>query len=249
MTRLTMATVLTVATLTVPAWAQAPAGHDHTHAAEGDKSTTAPASPAPAPSPSSAAPQGGAGMMAGGMGNMPMMGMMKDMAEMKSTMGRMSMMHSMDMMQRMGMMGSGMGGMATIDRVEGRIAFLRAELKVTDAQAGAWNGFADALRANAKKLAEVRGSMASSGDGSNSSLTARLNLQEQWLTARLDGLRAMKSAFATLNETLSDDQKKTAGELLAPHLGMSMAMMPATASKEQGRMPGMGMGHMGMGKK
>lgn len=250
MTRLTMATVLTVAALTVPTWAQAPAGHDHTHAAEGDKSRTAPASPAPAPSPSGAVPQGGgAGMMAGGTGNMPMMGMMKDMAEMKNTMGRMSMMQSMDMMRRMGMMGSGMGGMATIDRIEGRIAFLRAELKVTDAQADAWNGFADALRANAKKLAEVRGSMASSGDGSNSSLTARLDLQEQWLTARLDGLRAMKSAFARLNETLSDDQRKTAGELLAPHLGMSMAMMPAPASKEQGRMPGMGMGHMGTGRK
>ena len=57
------------------------------------------------------------------------------------------------------MMGGGMGGMATIDRVEGRIAFLRAELKITDAQADAWNGFADALRTNAKKLAEVRVSM------------------------------------------------------------------------------------------
>jgi hypothetical protein len=87
------------------------------------------------------------GMMGGGMGNMPMMGMMKDMKEM---MNNMSMMHSMGMMQRMGMMGGGMGGMATIDRVEGRIAFLRAELKITDAQADVWNGFADALRANAK---------------------------------------------------------------------------------------------------
>ena len=31
MTRLTMATALTVAALTVPAWAQAPAEHDHSH--------------------------------------------------------------------------------------------------------------------------------------------------------------------------------------------------------------------------
>ena len=31
---------------------------------------------------------------------------------------------------------------ATIDRVEGRMAFLRAELKITEAQANAWNGFA-----------------------------------------------------------------------------------------------------------
>jgi hypothetical protein len=61
----------------------------------------------------------------------------------------------------------------------------------------------------------------------------------------------MKSTFAKLNEVLSDDQKKTANDLLAPHMGMeAMAMMPARRSseqKEQGRMPGMG--SMGMGKK
>src|SRR4029434_2294118 len=93
----------------------------------------------------------------GGMGGgMPMMGMMNDM---KSMMGGMSMMNAMGMMQSMRMMGPGMDGMATIDRVEGRIAFLRAELKITDAQANAWNGFAEALRANAKKLGELRTSM------------------------------------------------------------------------------------------
>lgn len=224
MTRLTMATALTVAALAVPAWAQAPAEHDHSHS--GDTQKSAPASPAPAQSPSAtAAPQGCMGMMGGGMGNMPMMGMM----------------------------GRGVGGMATIDRVEGRIAFLRAEFKITDAQAEAWNGFAEALRANAKKLAEVRASMMprpGNGQPPASDLTARLDLQEQWLTARLDGTKAMKSAFAKLNEVLSDDQKKTAGDLLAPHMGMdmgmgAMAMMPAQtppAQKEQGRMPGMGMG-------
>lgn len=249
MTRLTMATALTVAALAVPAWAQAPAEHDHSHS--GDTQKSAPASPAPAQSPSAtAAPQGCMGMMGGGMGNMPMMGMMSDM---KNMMSNMSMMHDMGMMQRMGMMGRGMGGMATIDRVEGRIAFLRAEFKITDAQAEAWNGFAEALRANAKKLAEVRASMMPRpGDGQPpaSDLTARLDLQEQWLTARLDGTKAMKSAFAKLNEVLSDDQKKTAGDLLAPHMGMdmgmgAMAMMPAQTpptQKEQGRMPGMGMG-------
>ena len=186
-------------------------------------------------------------MMGGGMGNMPMMNDMKNM------MSSMSAMHSMGMMQMMGMMGRGTDGMATIDRIEGRIAFLRAELKITDAQADAWNGFADALRTNARKLAEVRATtMPKPGDGPPAStLSARLDQQEQWLGARLDGTRAMKSAFAKLNEFLSDDQKKTANDLLAPHMGMeAMAMMPAQRSpeqKEQGRMPGMG--SMGMGKK
>ena len=79
------------------------------------------------------------------------------------------------------MMGSGMGGMATIDRVEGRIAFLRTELKIADTQADAWNGFADTLRANAKKLAEARATMMPKpGDGQPAStLAARLDQQEQ----------------------------------------------------------------------
>ncbi len=238
MTRLTMATALTVAALAVPAWAQAPAGHDHSHSADSEKS--APANPAPAP---------GHRRTARAAWEMPMMNDMKNM------MSSMSAMHSMGMMQMMGMMGRGMDGMATIDRVEGRIAFLRAELKITDAQADAWNGFADALRTNARKLAEVRATMMPKpGDGQPASaLAARLDQQEQWLAARLDGTRAMKSAFVKLNEVLSDDQKKTANDLLTPHMGMgAMAMMPAQTSpeqKEQGRMPGMGMGSMGMGKK
>src|SRR5450756_682875 len=150
MQRLMMATAFTVAALTVPAWAQAPAAHDAHHPVESAAPAPVPVTPAPlASQPGMNAPQGG-------MGNMPMMGMMNDMRNMMSSM---SMMNTMGMMQTMGMMGPGMGGMATIDRVEGRIAFLRTELKITDAQAGAWSAFADALRANAKKLAEVRASM------------------------------------------------------------------------------------------
>jgi len=245
MTRLTMTTALTLAAIAVPAWAQAPTTHDHSHAADSEKS--AQGTPAPAPSPSAAAPQGAAGMMGGGMGNMPMMN------DMTSMMSSMSAMQAMGMMQMM--MGRGAGGMATIDRVEGRIAFLRVELKITDAQADSWNGFADALRANARKLTEVRASMTPKpGEAPPAStLAARLEQQEQWLAARLEGTRAMKSAFVKLNEVLSDDQKKTANDLLAPHLEMgAMAMMPAQTppeQKEQGRTPGMGMGGMGMGKK
>ena len=149
MTRLTMATALTVAALAVPAWAQAPAG-TRSFPLRGQRKISPGKSAAPGPA--TAAPQGGMGM--------PMMNDMKNM------MSSMSAMHSMGMMQMMGMMGRGTDGMATIDRIEGRIAFLRAELKITDAQADAWNGFADALRTNARKLAEVRATMMPKpGDG------------------------------------------------------------------------------------
>jgi hypothetical protein len=149
-------------------------------------------------------------------------------------MGGMPMMNMMGMTRMMGMPDPGMGAMATIDRVEGRIAFLRTELKITEAQASAWNGFADALRTNAQKLGEVRTSMMAkhAGQQQASTLADRLELQERWFLARLEGTRAIKSAFTSLNGTLSDDQKKTADELLAPHMGM-MAMMPAQMEPRQ----------------
>lgn len=149
----------------------------------------------------------------------------------------MSMMNTMGMMQTMG---SGQDGMATIDRVEGRIAFLRTELKITDAQADAWSAFADALRENAKKLGEVRASMMSkSGDAEQqaSTIAGRLDRQEKWLLARLEGTRTIKFTFTKLDETLSDDQKTTANDLLAPHMGMGrMTMMPA--QMQPGQMQG-----------
>ena len=68
------------------------------------------------------------------------------------------------------------------------------------------------------------------------SLVDRLALQEKWLAARLEGTRAIKSALTNLVGTLSDEQKKTADELLMPHLGMlgMMAMMSAMQSGQTG---------------
>jgi LTXXQ motif family protein len=140
-------------------------------------------------------------------------GMMGGMAEM------------MRMMQSTRMMGPGMMGMGTIDRVEGRIAFLRAELKITDAQANVWNTFANALRTNAQKLGAIRPAiMHQPGSSAPQTLQERLDVQERWLAARLEGTRAIKAAFTPLVGTFSEDQKKTATELLGAHLGL--AMMP-----------------------
>ena len=201
-----IAIALLLATTTAFGWAQTPAEHDHSQGA-------APAQP----QAQSGSGGHGMGMMQGG--SHGMMGMMREMP-------------MMNMMRQMGMMGS--SGMAMIDRVEGRIAFLRAELRITDAQANAWNAFAEALRANARKLAEVRaGAMAQRSGGQT--LGQRLDAQEQWLTVRLEGTRALKAAFAPLWNALSDEQKKSADELLAPHLGMTMmAGMPGAMA----RMPG-----------
>ena len=109
MKRLIAATAMLIS-VTSLSWAQATSEHEGHHPP--DKG----AAPAPAAKPGTGGSQG---MMGGG--------------------GMMSMMENMPMMRMMGMMrqsGEGMGGMAMIDRVEGRIAFLRTELKITEAQTG-----------------------------------------------------------------------------------------------------------------
>jgi len=213
-----IATALMLAATTAVTSAQAPTAGDPHHPPQS-------ATPAPAPAQP---PTGQPGM--GMMGDMPMMNMMGRMRDMMGDMPMMNMMAMMRMMRMMEMMGP---GMTAIDRIEGRIAFLRAELNITEAQASAWNAFADAMRTNAKKLAEVRASMMArldAGQQQAPTMAERLDQQERSLLARLEGTRALKSAVTNLYGTLSEDQKKTANELLAPQMGMGMmAMMPGQA--------------------
>lgn len=220
MKRLVLVVAMMLSTAGSLSQAQSPGDHDKHHPDQKE----APAAGQPAPSRGQQG-KGGSGM-GGASGGGGMMGKMP----------------MMDMMQMTGMMrqSGGGAGMATIDHVEGRIAFLRAELKITDAQNGPWNAFADALRTNAKSLGEARSSMMS---GAQQSLVDRLALQEKWLAARLDGTRAIKSALANLAATLSDDQMKMADELVAPHIGI-MAMMQAGKTMQPGAM-GRGMMHSG----
>jgi hypothetical protein len=133
----------------------------------------------------------------------------------------------------------GMGGMATIDHVEGRIAFLKTELKITDAQNDTWNAFADALRNNAKRLGELRASMIP-----QATLVDRMSWQEKWLTARAENTHSILTAYTELAAKLSDDQNKTVEQLLAPHIGM---MSGVVGRMTDGRM-GMGMGNMTPGQ-
>jgi len=156
--------------------------------------------------------------------------------------GQAGMMGGMSMMNMMQMMGGDAQGMGMIDHIEGRIAFLRTELKITDAQTSVWNAFATALRSNAQNLgAARRGMMGQMGAGQPQAqtLTQRLDAQERWLSARLEGTRSLKTAFTGLYGALSDEQKKTADELLAPHMGMGMGMM---AMMPMGQMGPMGRG-------
>src|SRR5262245_9532647 len=86
----------------------------------------------------------------------------------------------------MGMWGRGPSGRASdwmLDRIEGRLAFTKAELKITDAQTGAWNTFADAIRTAAKRRNERMKSLFS-GEQKGKTLPERVDAQEQFMSAR-----------------------------------------------------------------
>jgi hypothetical protein len=178
------------------AHAQTPQNHEAHHPA-----AAAPAAP------------GAPGMGMSAMGGMDQM-MGGNMEQMMRTM--MARMMSGDSMPNMGPMMGPRAGMASLQHIEGQIAFYKAELHITDAQTTQWNAFADALRAGAKRLQAVYAGM-SPGDGLPS-VPDQLAKRRQWLTAELDTLQTIEPAAHALYDVLSPDQKKTADEMMADHL-------------------------------
>lgn len=142
------------------------------------------------------------------------------------------------------MMGEGMalGMMDPTQHLEGRLAFLKTELKITDTQTPQWNAFADAVRANAKRMSELRrtmisndmmgqgmmmgpGKMMSSRAGLALSLPERLDRAERHMMVHLEMLRAMKGSTKELYAVLSGNQKRLADQLIHGPMGVGMMGM------------------------
>jgi hypothetical protein len=58
------------------------------------------------------------------------------------------------------------------------------------------------------------------GDERAKSLPDRLDAQEQFMSARLEQIRQIKTGLTGLYAVLSDDQKKEADEMVIPMVGM-----------------------------
>jgi hypothetical protein len=187
LTRPPLAAIFLAASLTA-AGAQNTKDHEAHHPA----GATPPASEATAPSMGKA-------------GDMPMVDMS---GMMDGGMGR--------MMGMMGPMSAGGDGSGTMPfaHLEGRIAFLKAELAITDAQLPQWNAFADALRASAKDMREAMANVMQSG--MPAAAPGRADAMVGMMTARLEGVKKTAAAAKALYATLSDAQKATADELCCP---------------------------------
>jgi hypothetical protein len=151
-----------------------------------------------------------------------------------STMPMMQMMRMMHMMEA-GMMGSGtmepgMGGPMSCKSqsgmegalgsyLEGRLAFVRAELALDQTQEAKWQTFAKAVRDRAQPMFHgMHGMHNAATDGS--AFPAHIDTHIKMLDDRLSGLKAVRAAAVGLYDHLKPAQKQKADTLLPMSLCM-----------------------------
>jgi hypothetical protein len=117
----------------------------------------------------------------------------------------------MDMMAGCPMMGATTDGQASAF-VEGRIAFLKAELAITDPQKAAWDAYANALKRNLESTQGMGQMMRAVFEAKTP--VERLDAHLAAMETRIKTLQDLKPVLAKLYEALSADQKKKADEIL-----------------------------------
>ena len=109
------------------------------------------------------------------------------------------------------MMGSTTDGQGSTF-AEGRIAFLKAELGITDAQKSEWNAYAEKIKGNLQNMQGMWQTMKTVFDAKTPA--DRLDAQITAMDSRLAALKEIKPALSKLYVVLSAEQKKKADELL-----------------------------------
>lgn len=108
------------------------------------------------------------------------------------------------------------------DRVEARIAYIRTALKITDAQQGQFDNFANVLRKHARDMDQRMQQRRAQGPQQgarpnfrNVSAIERLERTQQRLAQRSARLNEVIGAAKPLYASFSPEQKQAADELLA----------------------------------
>ncbi|MGE5641317.1 MAG: Spy/CpxP family protein refolding chaperone [Clostridia bacterium] len=112
------------------------------------------------------------------------------------------------------------------ERVEARLAYLKTALKITPAQEGQWNAYAQTVRKDAaereQKFAEWRQKHEQAGQGAQRteherpSAIERLERQQKFLAEASAKLNERIAAVKPLYASLSAEQKKVADVVLVP---------------------------------
>jgi hypothetical protein len=101
--------------------------------------------------------------------------------------------------------------------VDGRIAFLQTELKITPAQEAQWGQVAAAMRQNANALDQTIAAARSQRE--NVDAVERLAIRGRFAKVRAENDARMLAAFKPLYASLSPEQRQMANKLVVPHHG------------------------------
>lgn len=103
-------------------------------------------------------------------------------------------------------------------RAEARIAYVKAELKITPAQQAAFDRYAQVIRDNAAATQKAFQDMRVR-PGQNMSAIDRVEARAKMAQMRDQQQQQYLAAFRPLYASLSADQKKVADDLATPHFG------------------------------
>lgn len=93
-------------------------------------------------------------------------------------------------------------------RVEGRLAYAKTLLGVTDDQATVWKAYEDASRANVKKMREAHNTMMNAEQSGTT--IDRMRAQTAMMEARLEARKALEPVTEDLYKALTPEQKQRA---------------------------------------
>jgi hypothetical protein len=118
-------------------------------------------------------------------------------------------------MMGQGMMGQGMMGpmgMMNGPMLEGRLAYMKAELAITDAQSAVWNGYVSAVKDRASGMRGMHEGMMQAMQSGTA--MARMDAHIKAMEAMTDALKALKPATEALYAVFTPEQKQKADRLL-----------------------------------
>ena len=102
--------------------------------------------------------------------------------------------------------------------VDGRLAFLKTELKITPGQESQWQQFASVMRQNAQSLDQAI-SNARRHRGTEMNAVERMEMRGQFAKVRAENDARLLTAFRPLYASLSPQQQQLANALMMPHGG------------------------------
>jgi hypothetical protein len=96
---------------------------------------------------------------------------------------------------------------------EGKLAFLKSWLGISEAQSGPWNTFAEAVRAQAKSIAEWQQKRMPTPGQPEVTLPQWVDLHLQMMEEHLAAMKKIKPAFDALYQVLTPEQRQKADQL------------------------------------